>query len=288
MESLFGSTVALELVSAVVIGAIIGSFINVVAVRLPPLLTRQWRKACREELDIPTPADEVESLPNLWRPRSHCPACKQAVAVYDNVPSLSWFILKGRCRHCGGKISFRYPLIELITAASWGLVIWKIGFNPMGLAACVFTSFLIALSTIDWEHQILPDSLTLGLLWLGLLINAHFQWFASPTNAIIGAALGYVFLWLIFQGYFLLRGKEGLGFGDLKLLAALGAWVGWSLLPFVVFVASVLGIIGAMLSIIRLRQGTDVPIAFGPYLAIAGWIALLWGPGITEWMFPLG
>lgn len=288
---------------ALLFGLMIGSFINVVVVRVPPRLHRQWLKACQDTLidSSNTSVDHAsdafngfannqsdnEALPNLWWPRSHCPKCKHPIAFYDNIPVVSWLILKGRCRHCDAPISARYPIIEILTALLWMIVVWKMGWSLEALSVCAATSVLVALSAIDLEHQILPDVMTLGLMWVGLLVNAHFQWFASSADAIIGAASGYIFLWLIFQGYFLLRGKEGLGFGDLKLLAALGAWVGWSLLPFIVFVGSVLGVIIASHKILVSKQSRDVPIAFGPYLAIAGWFALVWGSEIEHWLFPL-
>lgn len=269
---------------AIIMGAIIGSFLNVVIQRLPPLLAWQWKEACHQTLN---PEQQVKTAapPDLIRPRSQCPHCQEPIRFYDNIPLLSWMILKGHCRHCDHPISLRYPTVEVITALVWGFVVWKLGMGGPAISICLLSAFLIPLAAIDLEHQVLPDGLTLGLLWVGLLINGSTGWFASPVEAIWGAALGYAILWSIYQIFFLLTGKEGLGFGDFKLLAALGAWVGWSLLPFILFVASILGTVFALLSMVKNNTGRDVPIAFGPYLALAGWIAILWGQSFMDWLF---
>ena len=269
----FGPTVHILL--AGVFGLAIGSFLNVVIVRLPKLLAHRY-----EAIDSPPP-------PNLIRPRSRCVQCEQPIAWYDNLPLISWMVLGGRCRACRQPIGVRYPIVEAITAVVWMVVVWQLGPTWPALMGLIFSSYLIAATAIDFEHQILPDSLTLSILWLGLITNATFSAFATPTEAIYGAAAGYASLWLVFHGFYWLTGKEGLGFGDLKLLAGLGAWVGWALLPFILFLGSVLGTLAALFMMLKYKQSKDVPIAFGPYLAIAGWIALLWGESVMQWLFPI-
>lgn len=259
-----------------VFGLTIGSFLNVVIVRLPKQLAHRY-----DGTQASTPP------PNLIKPRSHCPSCNKPIAWHDNIPVLSWLRLKGRCRMCHGPISPRYPIVEVITAIAWMVVVWQLGLSWPTLMALIVTSYLIAATAIDFEHQILPDSLTLSILWLGLITNATWSAFASPTEAIYGAAAGYASLWLVFYGFYWLTGKEGLGFGDFKLLAGLGAWVGWALLPFVLFLGSLLGTLAALFMMARYKQSKDVPIAFGPYLAIAGWVALLWGEPMMQWLIPL-
>lgn len=260
-------------------GLLVGSFLNVVIVRLPPLLMHRWAVLQNAELGAQSAAP-----PGLVWERSHCPHCKTIIAWYDNLPVLSWLVLKGQCRHCQKPIGWRYPIIEILTAALSVVVVWHFGLTSHALAGLVMTWLLIAASAIDLEHQLLPDALTRSLLWSGLLGNAAFGWFATPADAIIGAAAGYGFLWVIFQGFYLLTGKEGLGFGDLKLLAGLGAWLGWSMLPFVVFTASVLGTLVGLSLMVILKRGRDVPIAFGPYLAIAGWMGLIWQTEVIQWL----
>lgn len=265
-----------HLLLAGVFGLIIGSFLNVVIVRLPSLLAHRYNNA---EASMPPP--------NLIRPRSRCMSCEKPIAWYDNIPLISWLLLKGRCRACQASIGRRYPMVEGITAIAWMVVVWQLGLTWPTLMALIATSYLIAATAIDFEHQILPDSLTLSILWLGLITNATWSSFATPTDAIYGAAAGYGSLWLVFHGFYWLTGKEGLGFGDFKLLAGLGAWVGWALLPFILFLGSVLGTLAALFMMVRYKQSKDVPIAFGPYLAMAGWVALLWGESIMQWFVPL-
>lgn len=269
----FGPTVHILL--AGVFGLVIGSFLNVVIARLPNLLAHRYG-----DRDSPAP-------PNLIRPRSRCVHCENPIAWYDNLPLISWMVLRGRCRTCREPIHVRYPIVEAVTAVAWMVVVWRFGPTWPALMALVLSSYLIAATAIDFEHQILPDALTLSILWLGLITNTTFSAFASPTEAIYGAAAGYVSLWLVFHGFYWLTGKEGLGFGDLKLLAGLGAWVGWALLPFILFLGSVLGTLAALFMMLKYKQSKDVPIAFGPYLAMAGWVAVLWGESIMQWLVPI-
>ena len=272
------------LVAAVfVLGLLVGSFLNVVILRLPARLMHGWRGQCRELLAI----DEPETAPpGLVAKRSHCPRCGATIAWYDNIPVLSWLVLGRRCRSCGEPISWRYPLVELVTAILSAAVIFHFGATAEGAAALVFTWALIAATGIDFDHQLLPDQITLPLLWLGLALNLWLGLFASIEDALIGAMAGYLSLWLVFHLFRLLTGKEGMGFGDFKLLAALGAWMGWQVLPVVILLASFVGAVAGIAIMIATRRGKDIPIAFGPYLAAAGWIALIWGERIIDyWLY---
>ena len=264
-----------------VFGLIIGSFLNVVILRFPQQLLHDWHCQCRELLEMEQPAEEAP--PGLVKSRSHCPSCKNTIAWYDNVPVLSWLILGRKCRHCGTPISFRYPLVELATAVLSVAVIWHFGPTAEGLAALVLTWALIAATGIDIDHQLLPDQITLPLLWLGLALNLAFGLFASLEDAVIGAIAGYGALWLVYHGFRLLTGKEGMGYGDFKLLGALGAWMGWQVLPIIILGASLVGAVVGIALMIAMKRGKEIPIAFGPYLAAAGWIALLWGDRIMDY-----
>jgi len=268
-----------------VFGLLIGSFLNVVILRLPAGLMHDWRCQCRELLEIED-GDELPAPPGLVKSRSFCPKCGNTIAWYDNMPLVSWLLLRARCRHCQSAISFRYPLVELATAVLSVVVILVFGPTPEGLAALVLTWSLIAATGIDFDHQLLPDQITLPLLWLGLLLNLWFGLFASLEDAVIGAIAGYGLLWSVFHLFKLLTGKEGMGFGDFKLLAALGAWLGWQMLPLIILLASLVGAVVGIALMVAARHGRDVPIAFGPYLAAAGWIALLWGDQIVNfWLY---
>ena len=275
---------------ALVLGLIVGSFLNVVIYRLPIILERQWRAECA---DITGAAAGATAQPqvhvpfNLMVPRSTCPSCQAPIRAIHNVPIVSYLLLRGRCASCHATISARYPAVELLSGAAAAVVAWRFGFGSAGACAIVVSWFLIALTFIDLDHQLLPDSLTLPLLWLGLLASLA-GWDASgrslpsnPTSAIAGAALGYVSLWAVYHAFRLLTGKEGMGYGDFKLLAALGAWLGWQmLLPIVLLSACVGAIVGIALIAMR-RQQRGHPMPFGPFLALAGWVAMLWGPELV-------
>ncbi|MCC5866332.1 MAG: prepilin peptidase [Wenzhouxiangella sp.] len=264
----------------------IGSFLNVVILRMPDRLMHDWRCQCRELLGLEAD-QETEPAPGLIHPRSRCPKCGTQIAWYDNIPVISWLILRARCRHCGTSISWRYPVFELCTGLLSAAVILAFGPSAEGLAALILTWTLIAATGIDFDHHLLPDQLTLPLLWLGLAINLWLGLFASIEDAVIGAIAGYGVLWTIFHGFRLLTGKEGMGYGDFKLLAALGAWLGWQALPVIVLLASLVGAVVGVILIVAARHGRDIPIAFGPYLALAGWIAMIWGDRILDmWLFP--
>ena len=273
---------------AVFLGLLIGSFLNVVIYRLPLMMEREWRGQCRELLGVNEDSAAAAPAPafNLITPRSRCPHCERPVAAAENIPLLSYLWLKGRCAGCGARISLRYPLIEAITGMLSGVVAWHFGFGWEAAAALILTWGLIALTVIDFDHQLLPDSLTLPLLWLGLLLSIDALFVDSGTS-IIGAAAGYLCLWTIYVLFKWATGKEGMGYGDFKLLAMLGAWVGWQGLPVIVLLSSVVGAaVGISLILIRGRD-RNIPIPFGPYLATAGWLTLLWGDAITARYFAL-
>lgn len=254
-------------------GLLVGSFLNVVILRLPRMLEREWRSSAREILEIePEPAAETLSLA---APPSTCPSCGHRIRVRENIPVLSWLLLRGRCSHCGAGISMRYPLVELATAILSSVVAWQFGWSVELAAGLILTWSLIVLSGIDIDHQLLPDVITLPVLWLGLALTLV-PVFTSPVDAIIGAMAGYLSLWLVYQAFRLFTGKEGMGYGDFKLLALLGAWLGWTALPVIILLSAVVGAAAGIGMILMLGRDRQLPIPFGPYLAGAGWLALLW------------
>ena len=270
-----------------ILGLLIGSFLNVVAYRLPLMMERDWRRQC-EELGSEEPSGNPEALPepfDLWQPRSACPGCSAPVAAYDNLPVLSFLLLRGRCRHCARPIGLRYPIVEASAAVLAVVVAWVFGPSWQALAALLVSWTLLALSIIDIDRYLLPDSMTLPLMWGGLLASLivvdGVPLFVGVRSSVIGAAVGYVSLWSVYQIFKLLTGKEGMGYGDFKLLAALGAWLGWQQLPLVILLSAGAGaVIGTVLLIFG--RSRNAPIPFGPYLAIAGWIALLWGENLNN------
>jgi leader peptidase (prepilin peptidase)/N-methyltransferase len=274
--------------AASAVGLVVGSFLNVVVYRLPIMLERQWQAQCTPPPQPTAAAPAAAAAPqppfNLVVPRSCCPACRAPISAIHNIPLLSYLALRGRCAGCQAKISLRYPAVELLSALSTAVVAWRFGFGWPAGCAIVVGWFLIALTFIDLDHQLLPDALTLPLLWLGLIASLA-GWNSSahalpsdPASAIGGAAIGYLSLWAVFHLFRLLTGKEGMGYGDFKLLAALGAWLGWQMLLPIVLLSAVVGaILGATLIVLR-RQQRGNPIPFGPFLAAAGWVAMLWGP----------
>jgi leader peptidase (prepilin peptidase)/N-methyltransferase len=265
-------------VAVVVLGLAVGSFLNVVAARLPIMMERSWREECAE-LTGTAPGVPYEPL-SLTQPGSRCPRCGHAIRAWENVPVLSYLLLRGRCSACRQPISSRYPVVEATTALLSWVVAWQLGWGPQLPAALLLTWALVALTLIDVDHQLLPDQITLPFLWLGLLLSTAGV-YTDPVSSIIGAAAGYLVLWSVYHGFRLLTGKEGMGYGDFKLLALFGAWLGWQLLPQIVLLSALVGsLVGVGLIALR-RHGRDVPIPFGPYLAAAGWIALLWGEQIN-------
>lgn len=288
------SNPALLLSLAAVIGLLVGSFLNVVILRLPVMLKRQWQAECQSLMAMDQPqavappqAATTEDAPfNLMVPPSRCPACDHHIRWLENVPVLSYLWLRGRCSACGTRIALRYPLVELLTAVLSVLVAWRFGANLQTIAALALTFALIALSGIDLDTQLLPDSITLPLIWLGLLANLA-GLLTDLTSSVLGAVAGYASLWMVFHLFRLLTGKEGMGYGDFKLFALLGAWLGWQLLPLVILLASAVGaVVGITLVIVRGRD-RNVPLPFGPFLAAAGWIALLGGHDITAYYLAL-
>ena len=272
----------LWVVVAVCLGLIIGSFLNVVIHRLPIMLEREWREHCAE-LSGGGTAAAGESY-NLVVPRSRCPHCGHLIRALDNIPLLSYLLLRGRCRNCGARISPRYPIIELISGLLSGWLAWHFGFTWAGGGALLLTWGLLGLAAIDLDKQLLPDKITLPLLWLGLLFNLGHT-FTDLRSAVIGAVAGYLSLWCVYHAFRLLTGKQGMGYGDFKLFALLGAWLGWQSLPLIILIAAASGAIVGIGLILSRRAQRGNPIPFGPYLAVAGWIALLWGPQLTRAYF---
>ncbi|MGH8126802.1 MAG: prepilin peptidase [Gammaproteobacteria bacterium] len=277
------------LIIAGLIGLVFGSFLNVVIHRLPRMLERRWREECAQyTADASTPAAEAPY--NLVVPVSTCPACGRKIRPWENIPVISYLALRGRCAGCKAHISLRYPAIELLTGLLSVIVVWHFGATPAAAGALVFVWTLIAAAAIDVEHYLLPDALTLPLLWLGLLFNA-WGTYVPLQQAVIGAAAGYLILWFVYHGFRLLTGKEGMGRGDFKLLACLGAWTGWRMLPLVVFAAAAIGAVIGGTWLLSSRRGREHPIPFGPFLAAAGVLALFAGPAIVHaylhWVAPL-
>ncbi|MCG6950818.1 MAG: A24 family peptidase [Betaproteobacteria bacterium] len=268
---------------ALVLGLCIGSFLNVVIHRLPKMLERDWRVQCAE-LDGREP-ERAEPY-NLVVPRSRCPSCARPIRALENVPLLSWAALRGKCAGCGARISLRYPAVELAAGLMAAYAAWRFGFTPAAFGAMVLAWTLLAAGVIDLDTQLLPDDLTLPLLWAGLLFNL-FGTFATLPSAVIGAMAGYLVLWLIYWLFKLTTGKEGMGYGDFKLLGALGAWLGWQALPLVILLSSVVGAAIGISLMLFARHARETPIPFGPYLASAGVIGLFWGPEIVRRWLPL-
>jgi leader peptidase (prepilin peptidase)/N-methyltransferase len=276
--SLLEANTSLFVTAFTVLGLVVGSFLNVVIYRLPVMMQRSWEAQCQELLDREqTPQERF----NLLKPDSRCPHCGAAIGPLENIPVISYLLQRGRCKHCAGPISIRYPVIELLTALMSGLAAWHFGFGWAALFAVLLTWALIAMSFIDIDHQLLPDDITLPFLWVGLLLSLYGV-FTDTPSAVIGAVAGYLSLWLVYQLFKLITGKEGMGYGDFKLFALFGAWLGWQVLPLILLLSSFVGAaVGITLIIFRGRD-RQLPIPFGPYLAAAGWIAMLWGGDITH------
>jgi leader peptidase (prepilin peptidase)/N-methyltransferase len=261
-----------------IMGLLVGSFLNVVIYRLPVMMQRGWRKECLAYLELE--ADKNKEVFNLVLPLSRCQSCNTPIKPYQNIPVISYVFLKGRCAHCRHPISLRYPIIEAFTGLTSVIVAWHFGYAPETIFALLLTWSLIALSFIDIDHHLLPDSITLPLLWLGLLLSL-FGVFTDSHASIIGAVAGYLVLWSVYHLFKLATGKEGMGFGDFKLLALLGAWLGWQYLPLIILLSSLVGAVIGISMMIIAKRDHNIPIPFGPYLAVAGWIALLWGGQIN-------
>jgi leader peptidase (prepilin peptidase)/N-methyltransferase len=264
--------------AAGVLGLIVGSFLNVVIHRLPIMMEREWAAQCAELKGEAAPAFEALSLA---RPPSRCPRCGHSITVLENIPVISWLLLRGRCSGCAAPISFRYPLTEALTGLLFGFAAWHFGLSLASLGALILIAALVALTGIDLDTQLLPDGITLPLLWAGLAFNA-FSVYTDLKSAVIGAMAGYLSLWTVYWLFKLTTGKEGMGYGDFKLLAALGAWFGWQLLPLIILLSSFVGAAVGIALLVFARHGRNVPIPFGPYLAAAGAIALVWGKPLTR------
>lgn len=283
MFEIFTTYPAIFVASVALSGLVVGSFLNVVIHRLPIMLEREWRRDCQQFLGQDTETSvpaETESSWNLIWPGSHCPHCAKTLAVHENIPVLSYLWLRGRCSACHAAISPRYPAVELLSALLSAVVAHRFGPEVQVLPALALTWSLLALSFIDAEHQLLPDVITLPMLWLGLLLSV-FRVFTDSTAAILGAVAGYLSLWLVYQLFKWLTGREGMGHGDFKLLALLGAWLGWAHLPQIILLSSLVGAVAGLTLIALTRRDHRQPIPYGPYLAAAGWIALIWGDWIN-------
>lgn len=291
MVEIFSETPLAFVAVAFAFALLIGSFLNVVIYRLPIMMQREWRDQC-EELREVLPDDLPEDKFNLVVPRSRCPECGAPIKAWQNIPVLSYLLLGAQCSNCQKSISVRYPIVELLTAVLAACCAWRFGFGWEALMAIALTCALVAISLIDIDHQIIPDSIVLPFLWIGLLMSLFHPLtgadtlFVSPRDAIVGAAAGYLSLWSVYQLFKLVTGKEGMGYGDFKLLAALGAWLGpWPALPMIILLSAVVGAIAGILMILLRGRDRQLPIPFGPYLAAAGWITMLYGDAIwTSYM----
>lgn len=278
--SYFQTSQASFFIAVALLSLCVGSFLNVVIYRLPIMLNKAWRQECHEFLSLPMNDANVHPF-NLMQPASTCPQCQQKIRPWHNIPIISYLLLSGKCAHCKTNISWRYPFIETLTLVLSLIITWHFGLSISTLFALCFTWTLLCLSWIDLDHQILPDTINIGLLWLGLIANLYGV-FCPLSDAIIGAIVGYLSLWTFATIFKLITGKQGMGHGDFKLLAALGAWLGWQLLPFIIIFSTFVGAIIGISLIIFNKQDRSAPIPFGPFLAIAGWIALLWGHTISQ------
>ena len=281
LAELFSLYPALFITTTAILSLIIGSFLNVVIYRLPKMMENEWQQEYKAYFLSGSAATAAPAKFNLAVPRSSCPSCNAPVLARDNIPVLSWLLLKGKCRSCSTPISIRYPVVEALTAVLSALVAWKLGFGVAAAVLIVTTWILIALTFIDIDKMLLPDQLTLPLLWLALLFSLSSSAFVNPGQAIVGAAAGYLSLWSVYWLFKLLTGKEGMGYGDFKLLAVFGALLGWQQLPLIILLSSCVGAVVGVILLSVQGKNKATPIPFGPYIAAAGWIALLWGEQIT-------
>ena len=294
LAALYVNSPELFTVSVFVLGLVVGSFLNVVIYRLPIMLEREWRSQAAELLPLESAAAPAERAAtcnerfNLSTPRSACPTCKAPIKAWQNIPVVSWLMLRGRCASCKARISWRYPMVELTTGLLSASVAWHFGFGAPAACALLITWALIALTGIDIDHQLLPDSITLPLMWAGLLAAVMVGAIdgspipVSPRDALIGSIAGYLCLWLVFHAFRLITGKEGMGYGDFKLFAALGAWLGWKLLPLVILLSAATGAVLGILMIVLRGRDRSAPMPFGPYLAAAGWLAMMYGDSLVS------
>jgi leader peptidase (prepilin peptidase)/N-methyltransferase len=287
MQEIFAHSPLFFVSIVFLLSLVIGSFLNVVIYRLPIMMEREWRAQCKELAETP-PSEAPDGRFDLIFPQSSCPSCGAHITALQNIPLLSYLMLRGKCGSCGTQISRRYPIVEALTAIMTSIVAWRFGFSWESAAAIVLTWALIAISVIDIDHQIIPDSISLPFLWIGLILSlldpaaGGDVLFIEPETAIVGALAGYLSLWSVYQLFLLMTGKEGMGYGDFKLLAMLGAWLGWQMLPLIILLSAVVGAAVGITMIIVRRHDRNIPIPFGPYLAAAGWIAMLWGEQIVS------
>ena len=287
MAELFTESPAIFIAVVFAFALMIGSFLNVVIFRLPLMMQRDWREQCEELAKEPAPT-LPEGRFNLVVPRSRCPSCGAQIKAWQNIPVLSYLLLGAQCSNCRESISVRYPLVEILTAILAGLCAWRFGFGWEALMAIGLTCALVAISLIDADHQLIPDSIVIPLLWAGLIMSLFFPLagsetlFIAPREAVIGATAGYLSLWSVYQVFKLVTGKEGMGYGDFKLLAALGAWLGWKALPTIVLMSAVVGAVLGVAMIVFRGRDRQTPIPYGPYLAAAGWITMMWGDAINN------
>jgi len=266
-------------VTAGVLGACIGSFLNVVIYRYPVMMKHQWTEQSRDWLEL-EPL-ETDTPPTLSKPASHCGNCKSPITAIQNIPLLSWIFLGGKCANCGVSISVRYPMVELLTAVLSAFVVYKFGFTLQSGFGLLLTWVLVTLSFIDFDHKLLPDDIVIPIMWLGLALSLV-PVYTTPIDSIAGAIIGYLTFWLVFQAFLLLTGKQGMGHGDFKLMALLGAWFGWVYLPQIILISTVVGsIIGITMMLLK-KASSEMAIPFGPYIALAGWIAMIWGSEINR------
>ncbi|MFT6099891.1 MAG: leader peptidase (prepilin peptidase)/N-methyltransferase [Arenicella sp.] len=263
-------------------GLLVGSFLNVVIFRYPVMMKHQWTVQSRDWLELKPLADQHP--PTLSKPASHCGQCKTPIRAWQNIPLISWLLLRGKCASCSKAISIRYPVVELLTSILSAIVVYKFGFSLQAGFGLIFTWALVALSFIDFDHKLLPDEIVLPTLWLGLGLSLV-PVFTDPNSAILGAIIGYLVFWIVFQVFLRLTGKEGMGYGDFKLMALMGAWLGWTYIPQIILISAVLGsIVGIALMVIKKVSG-ELAIPFGPYIALAGWLAMIWGDEINHAYF---
>jgi len=265
-----------------VAGLCVGSFLNVAIYRLPIILHRHWKADCLEHLKLPVDTAISSTTFNLLKPRSHCPKCKKPLKAWHNIPLLSYIFLKGKCAYCASKISWRYPLIELSTAVLSLFVVYQFGYSSQALFGLIFTWSLLCIAMIDADTQLIPDDISLSLLWLGLLLSAN-NLFTNSYDAIIGVIAAYLSLWLFTQLFKLITGKVGMGHGDFKLFAVFGAWLGWQVLPLIIFAAALIGTVISSVILLGKSQDKNTPIPFGPYLCLAAWLTLFWGKDIINY-----
>ncbi len=287
MQELLASSPLVFAAVTFVYALLIGSFLNVVIYRLPIMMEREWREQCKALAEEPV-TEVAEEKFNLVVPRSRCPACGHQITALQNIPVLSYLVLGGKCAACGTRISPRYPIVEFVTGALAAFAAWHFGFSAEGVMAVVLTLTLMPIVMIDFDHQLIPDSIVLPLMWVGLLMSLFHPLdgagtlFISPRDAIIGAVAGYLTFWTVYQLFRLLTGKEGMGYGDFKLLAALGAWLGWQSLPTIIMMSALVGAVTGILLMVFRGRDHNIPMPFGPYLAGAGWITMLYGDEIRQ------